>query len=637
MNTVSLLLILLYKLSISNCHQYRTAVAVKQGISDYRNSIPLVESFKELVRKAKIFVDNSLFIKEVIDDETISRLIIGPRKFAKTLNMDMLRTFLEIQVNINGSKMLPLNSTENYKLFMNGEIKLDDGSVHSLQKPLLISEYTDLMTKYLGKIPVVYLNFRSVQGKNHTAIEEQLRRVIQSAFQEHKYMINVLQKNAEQNLHKQFDFNLFYSVLTNKMNDMNSVRSIQFLCQTLTDHFHQKPLVIFDNYDAPVMNTMKVENFSKHHLVEITKTMKTLYAFIFHANHNLWKGIMIGTFELEQEPWTNFTYHDIATRRQPITMYFGFNQNDVDTLFHKHLIPKHLSDQAHKWYNGYTSVHSRQPYYNPSSIANFLRHTKVDTYWRSTENQTVVNKFIDIHFGKPLLFSLLSKKTTTITERMVMGIDQIHYFRTLDGYVPGGDYLWYLFRKGYLSVYQAFSSNYIEIQMPNNEMAFEISVWMISYYKQKYHIEEKYLRNAVIEVYHFFMNHSSLPSNLEHALESLYQKCTIYHQDLSPIHSIFNCIMLRLQCAMYFVIDVYYNNITQSDIMMIHNDTSLGIIMKIRYDDDEPIRNILKTVENQEHLFNTMGYHLNTLKFVTIKVFSNKTIQVLPKLKNVLH
>lgn len=142
-------------------------------------------SFAELVTKSDLFVDKSTFIQDFLEDGDKVALITRPRRWGKSLNMDMLKCFLAIEVDQAG-KPLPLEQAPNHKLFASGEIALAFGETKKIH-PLEISKNARLM-KYQGQYPVISLGLKDVKGSSYEDIEDAVETEIITLYNEYKYL-----------------------------------------------------------------------------------------------------------------------------------------------------------------------------------------------------------------------------------------------------------------------------------------------------------------------------------------------------------------------------------------------------------------------------------------------------------------
>jgi hypothetical protein len=125
------------------------------------------DEFYDLVVNSDVFVDKSLMIKELLEDSGKVILITRPRRWGKSLNMDMLRKFFEIEVDEKG-KPLPLEQKINNKLFLGGTVDLGIKGKRIL-KPLKINSNEYAMVQQ-GNYPVISISFKDVKGSNYKTL-----------------------------------------------------------------------------------------------------------------------------------------------------------------------------------------------------------------------------------------------------------------------------------------------------------------------------------------------------------------------------------------------------------------------------------------------------------------------------------
>ena len=148
------------------------------------------DDFYDLLINSDIFVDKSLMIKELLEDSGKVILITRPRRWGKSINMDMVRRFLEIELDNEGNP-LSLENQVNYKLFVGGEVDLGLASgKKKLLKPLKISEYQYLILDYQNQFPVIFITFKSVEGSSYHDIEQGVKSQLRKLFQSHRYLAN---------------------------------------------------------------------------------------------------------------------------------------------------------------------------------------------------------------------------------------------------------------------------------------------------------------------------------------------------------------------------------------------------------------------------------------------------------------
>ena len=134
------------------------------------------DSFAKLLLKSNVFVDKSMFIKEFLEESGGDVVLITrPRRWGKSLNMDMLRCFLTIEVDEQGTP-LPQDRSLNRKLFVGGEVVIapQTGKVKQLAPLKIAQQRPDLVTEYQGQYPVISLGLKDVKGSSYQEIAEDI-------------------------------------------------------------------------------------------------------------------------------------------------------------------------------------------------------------------------------------------------------------------------------------------------------------------------------------------------------------------------------------------------------------------------------------------------------------------------------
>lgn len=647
--------------TVTTTSSYETDLAIKTGTRDYHDSVAIgVDTYKDLIKNSKMFVDNSVFIDECLS--TTDHLhIIGPKKWGKTLNLDMLKTFLEIQLDDHGNKISSKNSTSNYRLFVNGEITNEEGEVERLKRPLLIAQYTDTIQTYLGNYPVVYVDFRSVSGSNYTAIVQSINRAIKRAYEQHKYMIEGLRRiSLQQNSHnrtKKFENYLhrFQNVLSNNMNDKDLPDAIKFLCELLHRYFNQLPFVMFDHYDEAVTNIFKTKNYPINQTKDLISFVDTLIATSLN-NDYVEKAIIVGTFELSHDSnlhqWNSYTLADITKQSHPITEYFGFNYEDVDSLFRRHKLDDHLKEQGHIWYNGFKSQSTKRRIHSSFSIVNFLKHKTPSKYWLDHDDDILAKQLLSRNYQtRSEMLSLISKQTLRFHgQRGIVGNSAFGWTST-DDYKACYDFIWYLFKTGYLSYHVIYQDQKpvpngdrdqdIRVTLPNIEITSLIIYWLIWFYQLEYSITDHLLEDAATKLSSFVNDEYFSTEPLEISLAELYRRSTYpeveWHKSRgakeNPIISILTCVTLKMQSQSFYEIDVYYNKIVKSDIFIANHRLRKGFFVAIKYH-NKFLKNHFKITKTRRELSNENLNHLDSSIVVIVHIHANQTIKIVKKLED---
>lgn len=675
MNIIFLISLLIHASSFTTQASDETTVIIKQGIRDFNDSFTIeVTSFTELLEKNKIFIDNTLFIKEC--RTTVGPLyIMGPAKSGKTINLHMLKTFLEIQVDEQGNRILPKNITSNYNLFVKGELCGNEGSIQKLNKQLAISQHKDLVEKDLGEYPVVYINFKDIKGNNVKEVRYSIGKSVQQAYQHHKYMINALENiikrtdisTSEKN-QAQYNLEIFQKILNNEIPDEINLLGeyLQNLCEILGQHFDQKTVLMFDDYDKPLTNILSLQDFPENDLAQVRETMDTFTIWAFRTNDQISEAYLTVEFELKQlsrGSWMNYVRTDVLVDySEPISKYFVLNQNTVDHLFDLYKLPAEVRDRAYKWYRGFQSNQ-----FNVYSIVNFLNSNEFANYFKDEDFELFVKSILYTHIGiRNIILGLLNELhiiTSYDGSRHSIAEDEIYKLkpkifnsRACYDQLTLSMFKLFLIRKGYLNVHLLYEEgeliNYstlrVEFSIPNNEIATSMCFWMISYYQSAYHIDDETLQNAATNLLSFANNDSSSIPLLEGFLGDLYNRsspylalsddnCTESLED--PFHAIFTCVVLKMQYLSDFQIHVSHPKFTKRPTravtygpfpnlkyVFINNHTSQAVILRLTY--NQKVENTLKLLKQHESgLLEKLNY-LKAVRVVAIKVRLDKTVQV---------
>eukprot|EP01041_Mallomonas_annulata_P009086 gene9086-18827_t len=288
------------------------------------------DGFKELVQKSNLIVDKSLLISEFLLDNSKVLLLTYPRRWGKTINMNMLKTFLELEVDQYGVE-LPPEKKLNTRIFESGKLK--DGQ----QVDFDIWHDKTNVDNYFGKHPIFRHIYFDSDNKKLTKFEKE-------------------------SLTKYFSGDL-------EINDIES--SIRFLSRILHIHFGTKVFILIDEYDSPI----NCANFKFQNQDDIDKTIglfRVLFGKALKGNEFLEKALVTGVLRIAKTDLfsgvNNFTEYSISTWKY--SDYYGFTQKEVDELLCNYSVGANIKKDIKDWYNGYNC--SGVEIYSPISILKCL-------------------------------------------------------------------------------------------------------------------------------------------------------------------------------------------------------------------------------------------------------------------------
>ncbi len=309
--------------------------------------------FKEIAGGEFDFVDKSLFIKEVLEDTQVV-LITRPRRFGKTLNMSMLRYFLDINANAAD-------------LFAN----------------LKISQEKELFAKHHSQYPVIYLTFKDIKENTYEDAYQKVVRMIQLVYADFS---NVLLNSDKLIAFQKKEIN---SILEGKANRAAIGGSVLFLSKCLHDHYGRKVCILIDEYDTPVQ-----EGYLNNYYPEIVRLFRNLLGAALKDNVYLFKAVLTGILRVSKESMfsdlNNLMVYSILN--QEYGDYFGFTEDEVSGLLAKANLQA-KAEEIKRWYNGYQFGNHR--IYNPWSIVNcIMQRGLCNLYWVNTSGNDLVRQLL---------------------------------------------------------------------------------------------------------------------------------------------------------------------------------------------------------------------------------------------------
>ncbi|WP_425360445.1 MULTISPECIES: AAA family ATPase [unclassified Candidatus Tisiphia] len=345
------------------------------------------DEFYDLVVNSDVFVDKSLMIQELLEDNGKVILITRPRRWGKSLNMNMLQKFFEIEVDKRGTP-LPEEDRVNRILFTGGEINLGIKGKRTLE-PLKINGNEYAMTQQ-GQFPVILLNLKDVKGSSYQEIELGIKDQIIELFASHHYLnhhvtedTGLLNNAQKEKLRRYFDGKL-------ERNDLKD--SLRVLSEVLYKHFGQKVYILIDEYDTPINSSYIKFGNKPEEFEQVLEMFRGMFGSSLKTNPYLEKGVITGILRVAKAN----LFSDLNNVREytlldeKFAKFYGFTQAEVDELLTK--VPLDTSpEQIKAWYNGYSF--GGEIIYNPWSIMLCLdTRGKLDHYWLDSGGTGLVDK-----------------------------------------------------------------------------------------------------------------------------------------------------------------------------------------------------------------------------------------------------
>lgn len=375
------------------------------------------------------YVDKTLLIQEFLDQKPLVSLFTRPRRFGKTLNMDMLRVFFEISE--------------------------EDTSKYFTDKA--IWKCGEEYRKHQGQYPVIFLTFKDVKFDSWEATMDKIQELVQAEFGRHSVL-----ENSERLA--PYEKAYFQKVLNREASEVDLASSLEKLSQMLTKHYGKAPIIIIDEYDTPIQ-----EGYSKDFYDEIVSFMRNFFSGAFKDNKNLTYGFLTGILRIAQESifsgLNNLTVNSVMD--DEYDRFFGFTESEVKAMLAYYGISE-KEDELKAWYDGY--LFGSTEIYNPWSVINYISKSCIpQAYWVNTGKNEVLEDVLAVATGDiaERLYALLQGET------VIARIDQNVVYRSL-AEDPANIYS-LLLVAGYLKApqktLQADGSFLCEVSIPNREIA----------------------------------------------------------------------------------------------------------------------------------------------------------------------
>lgn len=401
----------------------------KKGMTTDRKPLPIGISDYVRAQSDYYYVDKTMLIKEFLDQKPLVSLFTRPRRFGKTLNMDMLRVYFE------------MTDEDTSKYF-------EDKNIWKCGKDYRLHQ---------GKYPVIFLTFKDVKFDSWQATIEKIKSLLQEEYGRHQELLSSLKISD-------YEKEYFNKVLSATENEVELSFSLEKLSKMLASHYDKAPIIIIDEYDTPIQ-----EGYSKDFYDEIIGFMRNFFSGAFKDNKNLSYGFLTGILRIAQESifsgLNNLTVNSVMD--EAYDRYFGFTNEEVSEMLDYYGVTEKESE-LQEWYDGY--LFGNEEIYNPWSVINYISKGCVpQAYWVNTGKNEILEDVLKVADEDitEKLYSLIRG------DKVLARIDQNVVYRSLTD-DPTNIYS-LLLVAGYLKTtikeLQADGSYLCQVSIPNKEIA----------------------------------------------------------------------------------------------------------------------------------------------------------------------
>ena len=322
-----------------------------------------IENFEEIRKLGFYYIDKTRLIEQFLQSWGEVIIFTRPRRFGKTLNMSMLRSFFEI------------------------------GTDKSLFDGLYISGNKALCDEHMGKYPVIFLSLKSVEGRSFDVARYMITELIGIEAERFSFLED--SEYLSENEKKRYKAIIALKDGTNAMDEKALVSSLQILSQLLYKHFGQKTVILIDEYDVPLDKA-----FQNGYYKEMVSLIRGLFGQALKTNEFLQFAVLTGCLRVSKESiftgLNNFEINSIVDIDHD--EQFGFTDDEVLKLLSDYDRSERYPD-VKEWYDGYHFGNA--DIYCPWDVINFAKKLVSDpsarpsAFWINSSGNDMVKRFVD--------------------------------------------------------------------------------------------------------------------------------------------------------------------------------------------------------------------------------------------------
>ena len=399
-----------------------------------KKKLPIgIDIFEKMDREEFYYVDKTGMIEDLIQNRSEVNLFNRPRRFGKSLNMSMLKTFFEI------------------------------GSDAGLFAGLKIAEDKELCEKYMGQFPVISISLKSVEGLSFEAAKKALKDILGVEAGRFYFLTKSSKLTAEEiesykalpRVGETGDF---------LMSDTAMEKALLRLSSLLCKHYGKQVILLIDEYDVPLDKAFQYGYYD-----EMVSLLRNMFGNALKTNPNLYFAVLTGCLRIAKESiitgLNNFEVLSVLDVQYDEC--FGFTDTEVKDMLDYYNLSEHYAE-VKEWYDGYRF--GNVEVYCPWDVINYCDLLKADPnalpqdYWSNTSGNAMVRRFID----------KADTRTRDEIERLIAGdeiVKEIHQELTYNELDSSIENLWsVLFTTGYLTQRGRVGEDQYRIAIPNREI-----------------------------------------------------------------------------------------------------------------------------------------------------------------------
>ena len=479
--------------------KYFSSISVTKE-SNTKKNIQSGGNFEDLVTNSSIFVDKSLFIKEIIEDSGKTILITMPRRWGKSLNLDMLKRFLSIEEQnlqqkefnkkiFEQSIKTNFDKTKSQLDISTAKIKITDENIIGQIKVI------DSLALQ-GQHPLIFIDFKDCKASSFQEVEKKLRDKIVKTIKQFGYLSNDNQSYENTTVSKS------YNALLNETSNGDFSTGIKELTKLLHTYHCKKVWILIDEYDA-APNKAYLE-FNEEEAKQVSELFRGIFESALKGNDYLEKGVLTGVQYIVKSGMlsglNNLSKYNIINFKY--SQYYVINQEEMNDLIQHFEIEESQAAKIKDWYNGYQENIGTDENkifidkYNIWSVVNYLNRQNdgFKSYWEESGSVDFIKPLFKQQNFKKKIEDLVNNNNLVIDKLIsdfsVDNFRKLKEITTNSGKIeisPAG--LELIFSYFFITGYLTNTSTRNEYKLPNKELRYEFTEKIKDYYKTIFNIE----------------------------------------------------------------------------------------------------------------------------------------------------
>ncbi len=412
---------------------------------EVRKALPVgVEDFSEILNSDYYYVDKTSMITALLENISEVTLFTRPRRFGKSLNMGMLKSFFE------------------------------KGTDPELFNGLAIREEEKLCEEYMGKYPVISISLKSVDGDTYESAYSMCAQIVNAEAMRHIYLLDSTKLNT-------YEKHKFEELLSPDYSNDVLRNSLWLLSSLLSKHYGSKVIILIDEYDVPLDKA-----YSHGYYDRMVILVRNLFERTLKTNENMQFAILTGCLRIAKESiftgLNNLKVQSISSVR--FDEYFGFTEEEVKEMLEYYGVGDKLQT-IKKWYDGYEF--GAVSVYCPWDVVNYISDLLAEpdlppqNYWANTSSNDIIRLFLDKATAttRDEIEDLVAGKT------VIKKISEELTYSELDKTI---DNLWsVLYTTGYLTRANREKDSYntLTLKIPNEEIRTIFKEKILSWFKDE--------------------------------------------------------------------------------------------------------------------------------------------------------